>query len=78
MNPISHRIRPDPKDCRRLMLDDGRPVLSVIGGGHERPFTPQELQVISAWICECWNTCSVAKPPNDRAEAPTPAQKGQR
>lgn len=66
MNPISHRIHPDPQDCRRLLLDDGRPVLSVIGGGHERPFTAQELATISAWACECWNALSVAEPPNAR------------
>lgn len=68
MNPISHRIHPDQKDCRRLLLDDGRPVLAVVGGGHEHPFTAQELATISAWICECWNARSVAKPPNVQIE----------
>lgn len=43
MNPISQRIHSDPKDCRRLLLDDGRPVLCVIGGGHERPFTAEDM-----------------------------------
>lgn len=70
MSPISHRIQPDPKDCRRLLLDDGRPVLSVIGGGHERPFTRQEMEVISAWVTECWNALSVAKAPDCRADHP--------
>lgn len=63
MNPIAHRIHPDPRDPRRLLLDDGRPVLSVIGGGHERPFAPQELATISAWACECWNAASIAESP---------------
>ena len=60
MNPIIKRIHPDPKDFRRLLLDDGRPVLAIAGGGHERPFTHQEMAVISAWVCECWNALSVA------------------
>ena len=50
-----HRIRADPKDARRILLDDGRPLLCVIGGGHDKPFTPAEMQAISAWIVESWN-----------------------
>lgn len=59
MSPICHRIHADPKDCRRLLLDDGRPVLAVIGGGHEAPFTRHELEQISAYVIACWNARSV-------------------
>ena len=70
LNPALQRLHPDPRDCRRLLLDDGRPVLAVIGGGHERPFTKEDMATISAWICECWNSQSLAKPPNVAGNRP--------
>lgn len=55
MNPICQHIYADPKDCRRLLLHDGRPVLAVVGGGHEHPFKRQELDQISTFVCASWN-----------------------
>lgn len=60
LQPILRRLHPDPNDARRLLMDDGRPVLAVVGGGHEQPLTRDEMKLVSAWVCECWNSCSVA------------------
>ncbi len=63
LQPILRRLHPDPRDPRRILMDDGRPVLAVVGGGHDQPFTPDELLLISAWVIECWNCRSVAEVP---------------
>ena len=56
--PIRQPIHVDTLYDYRLMLADGRPVLGVIGGGHERPFTAQEKVAIAAHAVACWNTAA--------------------
>ena len=53
--PIRQPIHVDTLYDYRLMLADGRPVLGVIGGGHEQPFTAQEKVAIAAHAVACWN-----------------------
>lgn len=55
MQTVYQRIYADPMDKRRLLLSDGRPVLAVIGGGHDQPFSFHELAQISAMVVEAWN-----------------------
>ena len=55
MQTVYQRIYADPMDKRRLLLSDGRPVLAVIGGGHDQPFSFHELAEISAHAVEAWN-----------------------
>lgn len=55
MNPADYLIAPDPNDARRLLMNDGRPVLCVIGGGHDNPFSRDHMAKISAWVCAAWN-----------------------
>ena len=57
-DPILQRIHVDTLYDYRLMLADGRPVLGVIGGGHEQPFTAQEKVAIAAHAVACWNTAA--------------------
>lgn len=54
-DPILQQIHVDTLYDYRLMLADGRPVLGVIGGGHEQPFTAQEKVAIAAHAVACWN-----------------------
>jgi hypothetical protein len=55
MQTVYQRIYADPMDKRRLLLSDGRPVLAVIGGGHEQPFSFHQLAEVSAFAVEAWN-----------------------
>lgn len=57
-NPLCQPIHVDTLYDYRLMLADGRPVLGVIGGGHEQPFTAQEKMAIAAHAVACWNTAA--------------------
>ncbi|MEO8777342.1 MAG: hypothetical protein ABI389_01580 [Rhodanobacter sp.] len=50
-----HRVHADPKDARRILLDDGRPAFVIVGGGHDNPFTQAETKMISEWVVESWN-----------------------
>lgn len=42
---------------RSIDLADGRPILSVIGGGHANPFKPEEMAEITIRAIACWNAC---------------------
>lgn len=48
MEHVMNKVLRKPTCYRSLMLDDGRPVLSVIGGGHANPFTVEEMEDIAA------------------------------
>lgn len=55
MSVIEQCVHRDPADPRLLRLDDGRPVLAVIGGGHDEPFTRLQLQLIAERVERAWN-----------------------
>ena len=41
----------------RLLAEDGRPVASTIGGGHEKPFTAEEINDNARRLVACCNAC---------------------
>lgn len=73
MSVIEQCVHRDPADPRLLRLDDGRPVLAVIGGGHDEPFTRLQLQLIAERVERAWNGAAA----DSQARAERIAQAGE-
>jgi hypothetical protein len=41
-----------------ILAADGRPVAANVGGGHENPLTPEELEANARRIVACVNACA--------------------
>lgn len=46
------------KAFHRILAADGRPVAANVGGGHENPLTPEELEDNARRIVACVNACA--------------------
>ena len=53
------KLSAEPSGSRhyRIIAGDDRPVFGTVGGGHEKPFSAEEIAANARRLVACWNAC---------------------